>query len=104
MSTVPLHTFVRPNGSRDDCGTVGEAMHQLADWLQNCYPAHVINVSDTDRAPTSHDWSAALTALPRDGALLEEPFRTAIDRISELAKATPAVGQPTLLGELPSGT
>lgn len=42
METRLLTDSIRPHCPRDDCGDVGEAIHQCADWLMSVLPQETV--------------------------------------------------------------
>jgi hypothetical protein len=83
LTNRPLHEAVRPSGSRDDAGALGEALHALADVLE-CLPAGDQEVLDNPYAI----WIVVDNLVKTFAA--EESFRhnhyQALSRLEELAK------------------
>lgn len=82
---VPLADVVRPNGSRDEAGAVGESMHYLADFLEKHFPEEYIEIENVEQKPERKHWQQVVEQLSRIRDTSDENFHPAINRIVELA-------------------
>lgn len=83
LPTRPLHEAIRPKGGRDEQGTMGEALCQLADALERHFPAVVVK----RLATPAEVWSVVDDTAKL--LLAEEAFRSnhdrALSRLRQLA-------------------
>lgn len=69
-----LSEAIRPRGNRDECGLVGESLHQLADALEQSSVTVVVSYSATP----ADIWSGFVTVVrdhPKRAFILKGKFR-----------------------------
>lgn len=78
---IPLHEAIRPSGNRDDAGEKGEALHQLADWLEaNCTEQGI-----PENGTRLHLWEALLN----NQAEVPDEFLQALEVVQQWAEQSP---------------